>query len=895
MNTTNSNSARRPWLWFLALMTAILAALFWESFVPGQVLFSNDGPLSIQMANWIQLPGGFTGFWGDLNNLGNYGGAFPPDLNAVIRMVLGAVGYAKFFAPITLAIAAIGAWYFFRRLGFAIVACTVAGLAVALNSDFFSTACWGVAPQVIAFGMNFLAMGLVVANKPDTSPLLRGTRLALAGLAVGMGVMEAADIGAIFSLLTAAFVVFYSIAEEGALWKKFARGVGRTAIIAGFAGFIAASSVVSLISTQIQGIAGMQEDAESKGQHWSWATQWSMPKLETLGLAVPGLFGYRIYGATQETLYWGLVGSDLSAESYLDKGEPPPAGTLLHFIGSGIYAGVPVVLVALWAAFQAFRRKDSVFDRQQRKLLWFWMAVAIASLLLAFGRFAPFYQFFYALPHASSMRNPVKFLHVLTFALLVIFAYGVDGLCRRYLGAASPAGRQKSWWAGLGAFDKRWVIGCAVALGLSLVAWWAYDSSEGRLQQYIQNLMEYDGDTARGLAAFSIRQAGWAVFFLAVSVGLLAWILSGSLGGRRARLGGLLLGIVLVADLGRANLPWLYYWDTEEKYATNPIIDILRDKPYEHRVALLPFGAPPQFGTFYQVYGREWREQHFVYYNIQTLDTVQQPRLPADLAAFEDALHYDASTPYKLARRWQLTNTRYLLGPAGFLDALNETIDPVQHRFRIAAAFDLVPKPGVTQVSRLEQLTAVLTPNDPQPRYALFEFTGALPRARLYTRWQVSTNDQQTLKTLVSAPFDPAQTVLVANPLPAADPSNAVKQASANVEYASYAPKRIVLRSKAEAPSVLLLNDKFDPGWNVSVDGKPETPLRCNFIMRGVYLPAGGHTIVFRFQPATQLLSVTLAGIGAGVLLLGVLIFAGRGEKPAPEPQPETRAGATRG
>jgi len=45
------------------------------------------------------------------------------------------------------------------------------------------------------------------------------------------------------------------------------------------------------------------------------------------------------------------------------------------------------------------------------------------------------------------------------------------------------------------------------------------------------------------------------------------------------------------------------------------------------------------------------------------------------------------------ARRWQLTNTRYLLGPAGFLDGLNEQLDPLQHRFRIVQRFDVLPKP----------------------------------------------------------------------------------------------------------------------------------------------------------------------------------------------------------
>jgi len=82
----------------------------------------------------------------------------------------------------------------------------------------------------------------------------------------------------------------------------------------------------------------------------------------------------------------------------------------------------------------------------------------------------------------------------------------------------------------------------------------------------------------------------------------------------------------------------------------------------------------------------------------------------------------------------------------------------------------------------------------------------------------------------------------------------------------------------------------FDPNWNVRVDGKPETLLRCNYIMRGVYLPPGAHTIEFRFQPPVGPLYVSLAAVGTGLLLLGFVLVTARqndGLVPARAPQPE--------
>ena len=82
--------------------------------------------------------------------------------------------------------------------------------------------------------------------------------------------------------------------------------------------------------------------------------------------------------------------------------------------------------------------------------------------------------------------------------------------------------------------------------------------------------------------------------------------------------------------------------------------------------------------------------------------------------------------------------------------------------------------------------------------------------------------------------------------------------------------------AKADAPSVLLLNDKFDPYWRVLVDGKPAELLRCNFIMRGVYLAPGAHRVEFQFGLPNGPLFVTLTAVGVGILLCGFLIFLER-------------------
>jgi hypothetical protein len=165
---------------------------------------------------------------------------------------------------------------------------------------------------------------------------------------------------------------------------------------------------------------------------------------------------------------------------------------------------------------------------------------------------------------------------------------------------------------------------------------------------------------------------------------------------------------------------------------------------------------------------------------------------------------------------------------------------------------------------------------------ALFEFTGALPRAKVYSNWLVNTNDEANLKILADLNFDPAKTVLVSTP-EAGLPATSTSENSGTVDYQSYDTKHIVLSTDTTTPSVLLLNDKFDPQWSVTVDGKPTDLLRCNFMMRGVYLPTPGkHTVDFDFHLPLRALYITGSAIFFGLALCGFLAIASRNRQNTP-------------
>ncbi len=880
---------RRDFLILLLCLLSVLGVLFRQSFLSEMVCFNNDSPLGALVAAQSKLPEGLFGMWANLNWLGTEG-VIPVSVSMMAAWLLGPLGYAKFWIPLACTFLGLSAWMFCRALKFSPYACILGGLIAALHSDPFSNACWGQVSRAMTFGTMLLAL----AALQEGAGWRGWVRVMLAGMAVGMGIMEGFDVGALFSLGLSAYVIYQAwVTREGGIVGKAAWGGTRLALVAVFAAFFAAQALVGLIGTQVKGVTGMTEEAENKQQRWDWATQYSVPKMEILTTFFPGIFGYRI-NTPDGGQYWGTAGRDPSWNRYFESGKQgnPPPGSPRAVGAVGNYAGQLTLILGVWALVQSFRRKNSPYSDTERKFIWFWAGMAVITPLLMFGRYAPFYKFFYMLPYASTIRNPGKFGHLFDWAVIVLALYGAQGLCQRLVQAPAGAARGladqwQAWRKNSSVFDRRWFLGSLLAGGAALVAWMVYSSSATELKKYLL-YVDFDTASAAGIASFSIRQAGWFVLFFLSSLGAVLLVMSGYFSGKRAKAGALLLGTVLVLDLAHAHLPWIVHWDYKQKYASNPVLEKLGKNAHEQRTVILPEWILGAFQVseqaqgmeqyLNQLYRIEWAQHHFLYYNIQSLDVIQMPRPPQDMTAFDGALQVRSGDTLRLAtRKWELTNTRYLLGMAGFVDLLNKQFDPGRERYRVAETFRIVPKPGVAAITKLEELTAEFSTNGP---YAIIEFTGALPRAKLYTNWQVSTNEAATLQTLASPAFDPAQTVLVA------DNSVGASAATTNLtagtaEIKSYSPKHITIATTATAPAILLLNERHTPDWKVRVDGQPAALLKCNYLMRGVQLSPGAHTVEFTFQPSVTALRVTLVAAGVAALLLALILLVGRKTSPS--------------
>jgi hypothetical protein len=843
------------------ILLAVLALLFFRSFHPDYVLFANDAPLGLisseanQQASTIR--GLFTGFWNDLNWLGIKQPSVLPNVSFGLYLILGGpVANAKFYAPASLFLLGLCAWFFFRQLGFHPMVCILAGIAAALHTNTFSNAAWGLPGRALNLAAIFMALSALYmgAQRQDWR---RYALFALSGIAVGFGIMEGFDVGALFSIYVAAFALFLVWQHESVPLEKVKRAGIAIGAVALFAALLSAQALFTLVDTQVKGIQGLEQDAQNKAQRWDWATQWSLPKVETLRVVAPGLFGYRM-DTPEGGNYWGTVGRQPGWEQHRQG--------LSRHSGSGEYAGVLVVLVSLFAVAQSFRRQSPLLGRFERNLVWFWAGAALISLVLAWGRHAPFYQALYLLPYFSTVRNPIKFMHVFQLAALILFGIGLQALFRHYLAGPTPGTRLgeqlRNWSRSIPAFDKKLVAGVFVLLGLAVFAMLIYFGARTNLQSHLVT-QGFPASLAAEMARFSVMEAGWTLLFLLISAGLLLLIMSGWLRGRRASWALVLLGVILVLDLGRANRPWIIYYDYKEKYASNPIIELLRENRAEQRV-VAPFylttleGAQQQ--SVLQLICNDWLQNHFQFYNIQSLDVIQLPRRPEEYVAVQQ----NFGAPQLQARWWELTNTRFLFGFADYLEALNRQFD-ARGRFRVHTRFTFAQGPD-------GGIETIITPEGP---FALFEFEGILPRTVFFKDWETLPDDQSVLNRLRDPLFDPAEQVLISGTAPAFAPGETADGSAAIVELVSYTPKRSQVMVRTEQPGILLYNDRFEDDWRVRVNGRKADLLRCNYVMRGVALPSGEHQVEFYFDPPSWGLYISFIAMFAGLVLCGLVIAIG--------------------
>jgi hypothetical protein len=79
----------------------------------------------------------------------------------------------------------------------------------------------------------------------------------------------------------------------------------------------------------------------------------------------------------------------------------------------------------------------------------------------------------------------------------------------------------------------------------------------------------------------------------------------------------------------------------------------------------------------------------------------------------------------------------------------------------------------------------------------------------------------------------------------------------------------VTYKSHAASEQLAVFSEVFyDKGWNAYVDGKQTPYAKVNYVLRGMMVPAGDHTIVFKFEPKSHAIGWTVTYICSFLMLL---------------------------
>lgn len=103
---------------------------------------------------------------------------------------------------------------------------------------------------------------------------------------------------------------------------------------------------------------------------------------------------------------------------------------------------------------------------------------------------------------------------------------------------------------------------------------------------------------------------------------------------------------------------------------------------------------------------------------------------------------------------------------------------------------------------------------------------------------------------------------------------------TARIDLLSFKPHEIVYQATTSVAGLAVFSEIFYPkGWTADIDGKEVPIVRANYVLRALEIPAGNHTVTFRFEPAAYAVGnqVTMASSWLLVLLVaGGLVWSGR-------------------
>lgn len=729
--------------------------------------------------------------------------------------------------------------YYLRGRGTSRAGAWLGGLALGFSGYSFTLFSAGHRGYFHMMSCAVFAFGLLVR-------CLGGRRLfhfAMLGACLAWGLPYQPDVLVLVVGLAAAYTLWLTFSrgtDERSPWQRMARVYPRFLVTLAVAGAIAWPGLKDVLGRQMaerrrqmssaaQPVATADQDpAAKKLSDWIFATNWSLPPEDVVEFVVPGIYGNDSFQPPYP--YWGRLGQPYGWQ----PGQPPFPNYRQHTVYLGVvqvlFAGL-AVLAGLWRR-KAWKKTDSGAAAAAEPLadVPFWLVAGLICLLLAMGRYTPFYRFFYAIPYMDLIRAPVKFSHLVELCVAFLFGIGIDSwmqVVRSDAGASADrlgrACRRSAWLAaGLAAA----MLLAAAMAGLSKPAIVAHVAKMGF------------GPVGEALASYLDSNLLRSALLAGAVAAVLAW----SVWKRPGRAAGVgwLAAIAAIVCLDLSAVAHRFVRPIFQPPSGLPVGAFYR--PNAVTDALVRLGGRgatvANYATGNDTY-RDWFAK-----------TLEQSGLR--LAISSDPASDEGQLAQALGKRthvlWQAAHVRFVIAPWAAAESFVRAgvLRPVLF-FSLGAGNVHVSQPSS------DALVAA-------------EVTHALPDAIVLGNWRGGLDEAAQLQSAAAAAWDPVAGAVSDAPAPSGAAAGQLVGQGRIVRRRGW---HFCLTTEAEVdaaqPGLLVLDERSQPDLLMRVDGGPATrACVANGLWAAVPVSAGHH----RVAVGRALKCVPVAGTGAVALAL---------------------------
>jgi membrane protein YfhO len=200
-----------------------------------------------------------------------------------------------------------------------------------------------------------------------------------------------------------------------------------------------------------------------------------------------------------------------------------------------------------------------------------------------------------------------------------------------------------------------------------------------------------------------------------------------------------------------------------------------------------------------------------------------------------------------------------------FVRPTSQALDLLQVEWVVAPAA-VPPESDWTSVTR-------------QGGWALYRRRSFPPRASLLSAWTVVEGPEQARRLVADPRFDPSVEVVLEGSPGHRPVSHSGEAGMARFRWLDTASARVDV--DARSPAIVLVRNAYDPNWRATVDGRPAPVLAADYVLQGIPVAPGHHTILLTYRDPS--IGAGLAGSALSLLVLfgSSVALHGRRRSPA--------------